>query len=91
MVQRAAEHISKKAVELDIVPGRSPITVAAASIYMASKASDGKLKSQKKIGDSVGVADVTIQQIYQQMLKNALELFPRDFPFTNPVEYLPQV
>lgn len=37
MVQRAATHIARKAVELDIVPGRSPISVAAASIYMASQ------------------------------------------------------
>jgi transcription initiation factor TFIIB len=37
MVQRAATHIARKAVELDIVPGRSPISVAAAAIYMASQ------------------------------------------------------
>lgn len=37
MVQRAATHIAGKAVELDIVPGRSPISVAAAAIYMASQ------------------------------------------------------
>jgi transcription initiation factor TFIIIB Brf1 subunit/transcription initiation factor TFIIB len=36
-VERAATHIAQKAVELDIVPGRSPITVAAAAIYMASQ------------------------------------------------------
>lgn len=37
MVQRAATHIARKAVELDIVPGRSPISVTAAAIYMASQ------------------------------------------------------
>lgn len=36
-VQRAATHIAKKAVDLDVVPGRSPISVAAAAIYMASQ------------------------------------------------------
>ena len=41
-VQKAASHIARKAVELDIVPGRSPISVAAAAIYMASQASDDK-------------------------------------------------
>ncbi|GIY10260.1 transcription initiation factor IIB [Caerostris darwini] len=45
-VQRAATHIARKAVELDIVPGRSPISIAAAAIYMASQASEEK-KSQK--------------------------------------------
>lgn len=36
-VQKAATHIARKAVDLDIVPGRSPISVAAAAIYMASQ------------------------------------------------------
>jgi len=40
VVQRAATHIARKAVELDIVPGRSPISVAAAAIYMASQVRD---------------------------------------------------
>lgn len=44
MVQRAATHIAKKAVEIDIVPGRSPISVAAAAIYMASQVYSMKLK-----------------------------------------------
>lgn len=37
--QKAATHIARKAVDLDIVPGRSPISVAAAAIYMASQVS----------------------------------------------------
>lgn len=36
-VQRAATHIARKAVEMDIVAGKSPISVAAAAIYMASQ------------------------------------------------------
>lgn len=39
MVQRAATHIARRAVEMDIVAGRSPISVAAAAIYMASQVS----------------------------------------------------
>lgn len=38
-VQKAATHIARKAVDIDIVPGRSPISVAAAAIYMASQVS----------------------------------------------------
>ncbi len=45
-VQMAATYIARKAVELDLVPGRSPISVAAAAIYMASQASAEK-KTQK--------------------------------------------
>lgn len=89
-VQRAATHIARKAVEMDIVPGRSPISVAAAAIYMASQASDQK-KTHKEIGDIAGVADVTIRQSYRLMHPHAAELFPEDFKFTTPIEQLPQM
>lgn len=90
-VQRAATHIARKAVEMDIVPGRSPISVAAAAIYMASQASSEK-KSQKEIGDIAGVADVTIRQSYKLMIedrKRAALLFPPDFKFETPIDQLP--
>lgn len=77
-VQMAASHIGRKAVELDIVPGRSPISVAAAAIYMASHASEKKL-TKKEIGDIAGVADVTIRQSYELMYPRAADLFPEDF------------
>lgn len=88
-IQRAATHIARKAVEEDLVPGRSPISVAAAAIYMASQASDNK-KSQKEIGDTAGVADVTIRQSYKLMIPHAKRLFPADFKFVTPIENLPQ-
>ncbi|XP_029846304.1 transcription initiation factor IIB isoform X3 [Ixodes scapularis] len=88
-VQKAATHIARKAVELDVVSGRSPISVAAAAIYMASQASEDK-KSQKEIGDIAGVADVTIRQSYKLMYPRAAELFPDDFKFFTPIEQLPQ-
>merc|ERR1712029_16405 len=74
-VQKAATCIAKKAVDLDIVPGRSPISVAAAAIYMASQASDDK-RAQREIAEIAGVADVTIRQSYKLMLPRAAELFP---------------
>merc|ERR1711997_13583 len=88
-IQRAATCIAKKAVDLDIVPGRSPISVAAAAIYMASQGSDDK-RSQREIADIAGVADVTIRQSYKLMLPRAAELFPPDFRFITPIENLPQ-
>lgn len=88
-VQKAATHIAKKAVDLDIVPGRSPISVAAAAIYMASQASDDK-RTQREIADIAGVADVTIRQSYKLMLPRARDLFPPDFKFSTPIEHLPQ-
>eukprot|EP00795_Rhopilema_esculentum_P010961 gene10961-19797_t len=87
-VQRAASYIAKRAVELDLVPGRSPVSVAAATIYLASQASEDK-RTQKDIGDIAGVAEVTIRQSYKLLLPKAAELFPPDFKFHTPVESLP--
>lgn len=87
-VQRAASHIARKAVELDLVPGRSPVSVAAATIYLASQASEDK-KTQREIGDIAGVAEVTIRQSYRLLLPRAAELFPPDFKFNTTVENLP--
>jgi transcription initiation factor TFIIB len=89
-VQRAATHIARKAVEMDIVPGRSPISVAAAAIYMASQASETK-KTHKEIGDIAGVADVTIRQAYKLMYPHASKLFPEDFKYATPIDQLPQL
>ena len=73
-VQKAATSIAKKAVDLDIVR-MSPISVAAAAIYMASQASDDK-RTRREIADIAGVADETIKQNYKLMLHRAAELFP---------------
>ena len=92
MVQRAAAHIARKAVELDIVPGRSPISVAAAAIYMASQASDEKSKkTQKEIGEMAGVAESKIRKTYKLMRRRAAEMFPQNFRSTTPIEQLPQI
>lgn len=87
-IQRAATHIATKAVDKYLVPGRSPVSVAAAAIYMASQASEDK-KTQKEIGDIAGVAEVTIRQAYKLMYPKAHELFPEDFKFATPIEQLP--
>ena len=87
-IQRAATTIAKRAVDKDLVPGRSPISVAAAAIYMASQASSDK-KSQKEISDIAGVAEVTIKQSYKLMIPKAAELFNENFEFATPIENLP--
>ncbi|XP_063331635.1 transcription initiation factor IIB-like [Pelmatolapia mariae] len=89
-VQMAATFIARKAVKLNLVPGRSPISVAAAAIYMASNAS-AKKKTQKEIGDIAGVANVTIRKSYRLIYPHAAELFPPDLNFDTPVDKLPQL
>jgi len=87
-IQKAATAIAQRSVDLDLVPGRSPISVAAAAIYMASQASKDK-KSQREISDIAGVAEVTIKQSYKLMVPRAAELFPDNFEFDTPIDQLP--
>jgi transcription initiation factor TFIIB len=88
-VQKAASHIAKKAVDMDLAPGRVYLSVAAAAIYMASQASDMK-KTQKEVGDVVGVADSTIRQSYRLLYPQRDQLFPKDFAFSTPLDSLPK-
>ncbi|KAL3117934.1 hypothetical protein niasHT_005177 [Heterodera trifolii] len=87
-VQVAATRIAKKSVEHDLVAGRSPISIAAAAIYMASQASNDK-RTAKEIGEIAGAAEVTVRQTYRLLLPKALELFPPDFRFETPIDQLP--
>lgn len=86
--QRAATCIAKNAVDLEIVPGRSPISIAAAAIYMASQA-NGDKRTHSDISDIAGVSAGTIRQAYKLMLTRASELFPEQFEFTVPIDELP--
>lgn len=87
-VQKAATYIAEKAMQLDDVAGKSPISVAAAAIYMACQASDTK-KEKKEIGDIAGVAEVTIAGAYKMMRAHAKALFPQEFAFHTQVDSLP--
>ncbi|KAI1730782.1 transcription factor TFIIB repeat domain-containing protein [Ditylenchus destructor] len=87
-VQTTATRIAKKAVELDLVAGRSPISIAAAAIYLASQASANKCTA-KEIGEIAGAAEVTVRQTYRLLLPKAAELFPADFKFETTIENLP--
>ena len=88
-VQRAATLIAKKASDKEITPGRSPISITAAAIYMASQASEDK-KTQREISEVAGVAEVTIRKSYKLMLERAKDLFPEDFKFHTPLSQLPK-
>ncbi|CAB3398218.1 unnamed protein product [Caenorhabditis bovis] len=87
-VQGAATRIAKRAVEMDLVAGRTPISIAAAAIYMASQASNDK-KTAKEIGDVAGAAEITVKQTYKLLYPRAAELFPEDFKFVTPIDQLP--
>lgn len=87
-IQRAATSIAKKASDLELTEGRSPVSVSAASIYMASQASSDK-RSHAEIAAIAGVAETTLKQCYKLMLPRAGKLFPANFTFVTPVDRLP--
>ena len=84
-VEKMATNIGSRAVELNVVPGRSAISVACASIYLASHASENPL-SMGKIGDIAGVAEITVRNTYELMFPRASDLFPEGYPF-NVIQY----
>ena len=68
-IEKLAKHIAARTKELDLAPGRSPISIAAAAIYLASGL---KLRD---IGSVVGVAPMTIKHMYTVMYPRRDELF----------------
>ena len=71
--------IAKATSSLDIAPGRSPISIVAASIYMANKVSENyEKRSMKEIADVAGVTKDTISHSYKLMLPWAREICPQD-------------
>ena len=67
---------------------RSPLSVAAAALYLATQASDSK-RSAQEVSEASGVAVSTIVNLYKMLLPEASSLFPEDFIFTTPIEQLP--
>jgi transcription initiation factor TFIIB len=70
---RAATETVKRSEMLDI--RKSPISVAAAAIYMISQLSDDK-KNLKDISGVAGVAEVTIRNSYKDLYPHAAKLIP---------------
>jgi transcription initiation factor TFIIB len=73
---RAATETVKKSEMLDI--RKSPISVAAAAIYMISQLSNDK-KALKDISRVAGVAEVTIRNSYKDLYPHAAKLIPEWF------------
>lgn len=76
--QLVATHVARQSVDLDIVTGRVPVTVAAAAIHLTCLAL-GIEKSAKEIGDVAGVAEATIKSTIRTMIPAKDKLFPPDF------------
>ncbi len=64
--KKRAKNILKKATDRELISGRGPIGLAAASLYMASVLS-GEKRTQKEIADTSGVTEVTIRNRYKEL------------------------
>ncbi len=68
-VQTKTLEIIKEATNQEIVSGRSPIGIAAASLYIASVLC-GERRTQCEIAVVAGVTEVTIRNRYKEIVKN---------------------
>lgn len=87
-VVKAATIVCNEAMRLGIMAGKSPISVAAAGIYMVSQLSSTK-RTQKAIADIAGVSEVTIRNAYKDLYPRRTELLPADSEFQKNIHNLP--
>ena len=80
LIQKTSIHIAERAKELCDIQSRAPDSIAGASIYMAC-AAVGESIPIKSIEVATGACESTIRTVYKIMLRQALFLFPTDFPF----------
>ncbi|EGG13783.1 transcription initiation factor IIB [Cavenderia fasciculata] len=87
-VKKAADHVSRTAIDLGIVAGKNPLSVTAAAIYLVSQLSADK-RTQKAISDVSGVSEVTIRNVYKDLYSKRDSLLPPNSPFLQNVSDLP--
>ena len=67
-VQAKTLEILKEASERELTSGRGPTGIAAASLYIASVLC-GERRTQREIGGTAGVTEVTIRNMYKELTK----------------------
>lgn len=73
-----AQDLSEKASSIGNTAGRSPLSIAAASIYMAA-ALCGQPRNLKDIGPAVGVSDGTIRTSYKFLYQEREKLIKKEW------------
>ena len=89
-IQKIAECIAKRAVDYNILKGKSPVSVAAAAIYMTTLGTRENL-SRQDIGEVTGAASSTTLKMYKLMYPHAKRLFPDDFIFSESIPKRPKM
>ena len=67
-IVRVTEAITNRIHELGYLAGRSPITIAAASIYLVTLLVNEQ-RTARRISVAAGVSDVTIKHSFKELLK----------------------
>ncbi|KAM0676556.1 transcription initiation factor IIB [Binucleata daphniae] len=80
-VQKMAVKVSKRAMESGCIAGKSPVSLAAAVIYMMMYLYSKDKKSQKDIHCVTKVSEVTIKNTYKELVLHKYDLLSEDdFP-----------
>lgn len=88
-ITNAAEHIARKCKESGILAGRSPITIAATVIYMASLIFGADV-SPSKIANRTGVSDGTIKTSFKVMYEDKDKLMDQSWVDSGKLDNLPR-
>jgi len=90
-VQKAATTLCHRASKLESVAGKSPISIAAACIYMISQLYPQYRKQQKDIAFVAGVSEVTIRNTYKDLYAKRYELITSEMAPVSLVDSLPTI
>ena len=72
-VESRALELSAKMAEKELLSGRSPLSIAAACVYIATIESPDEKKTQRAVADAAGVTEVTIRNRYIEIIEYAAE------------------
>jgi len=89
-IENAAKVVTDRARLIGAVQGKSPVSIAAAGIYLVSQLSSKDRRTTKEIGAIVGVSDVTIRSAYKEMYRTRHEIVPKEFITLIPLDELPK-
>ena len=88
-LHEVANHVASKTQEMEIAQGKSPISIAAAAIYLVSQTSCVK-KDVLEVSQVSGVAHQAIKVSYRLMLPYAAYLLPISYSTATPISLLPK-
>uniref|UniRef100_A0A6G3MEC8 Transcription initiation factor IIB (Trinotate prediction) n=1 Tax=Henneguya salminicola TaxID=69463 RepID=A0A6G3MEC8_HENSL len=84
-IKKLAKHITNRSIELDLVPGRSPISIAATSICIAVGVF-GKTPTFKEVCECTGCSESTIRQLLRFIMPYLKEIIPPDINCSGIIE-----